>query len=405
MLRNAPGFTLTAMLVLVLGIGVPLSAFRVVLTELQGGSAPDPDSLVHLTRRAPGAHMTNLTYPELAFYAANAKSFRNVIGVSARNQAVFSEAAAGSTPESIPESIPQSVNVAFVTSNYFPEFGIAPALGRVLTPDDERPDADPAAVIGELFWQRRLGGDPAVIGRAVRVNGKLLRVVGVMPRSANTRDDVWMPLVRQPYVVEGSTLLTDWNSALDLYGRLRPGVSPQASQQETLALAASLRERRPDRVWKGEYLEARPILEFDTNSEEFKIVLTSAALVLLLLVAACANLGTLVLARGVTREREIRVRMAHGAGRLRVVRQLFTESLLLAVLSGLCALLLSTVVLKVMQLQHNSTASLVPDWRALAATFGAAMLAALVFGLPPAFRLASWCRVREAPARYSWAHK
>ncbi len=153
-------------------------------------------------------------------------------------------------------------------------------------------------------------------------------------------------------------------------------MSPQASQQETLALAASLRERWPDRILKDEYLEARPILEFDSHSEEFKIVLTAAALVLLLLVAACANLGTLVLARGVTREREIRVRMALGAGRLRVVRQLFTESLLLAVLSGLCALLLSTVVLKVIQLPHDSTASLVPDWRALAATFGAAMLAA-----------------------------
>jgi putative ABC transport system permease protein len=384
-LRNAPGFTLTAMLVLVLGIGVPLSAFRVVLTDLRGGSAPDPDSLVRLTRRAPGAHMTSLTYPELAFYAANATSFRNVIGVSRSNQAVFSDAAAGSTRESTPESI----SVAFATSNYFPEFGIAPALGRVLTPDDERPDAEPAAVIGELFWQRRLGGDPAVIGRSIGVNSKLLRVVGVLPRSAMTSDDVWMPLVRQPYVVEGSTLLTDWNSALDLYGRLRPGVSPQASQQETLALAASLRERWPDHVWKGEYLEARPILAFDSNSEEFKIVLTAAVLVLLLLVAACANLGTLVLARGVTRKREIRVRMALGAGRLRVVRQLFTESLLLALLSGLCALLLSTIVLKVIQLQHNPTASLVPDWRALAATFGAALLSALVFGLPPAFRLAS----------------
>jgi len=384
-LRNAPGFTLTAMVVLALGIGVPLSAFRVVLTDLQGGSVPDPDSLVHLTRRAPGAHMTSLTYPELAFYAANAKSFRNVIGVSERNQAVFSGAAASNTPESISESI----HVAFVTSNYFPEFGIAPALGRVLTPDDERPDAEPAAVIGELFWQRRLGGDPAVVGGTVRVNGKLVRVVGVMPRSARTVNEVWMPLVRQPYVVEGSTLLTEWNSALDLYGRLRPGVSPQASQQETLAMAASLRERWPDRVWKDEYLEARPILAFDRNSEEFKIVVTAAALVLLLLVAACANLGTLVLARGVTREREIRVRLALGASRLRIVRQLFTESLLLAVLSGLCALLLSTVVLKVIQLQNNSTASLVPDWRALAATFGAAMLAALVFGLPPAFRLAS----------------
>ena len=291
--------------------------------------------------------MTNLTYPELAFYAANATV------VPKRHRRLGAQSGRLQRGRSRRHARPESINVAFATSNYFPEFGIAPALGRVLTPDDERPDAEPAAVIGESFWQRRLGGDPAVIGRSIRVNGKLLRVVGVMPRSAETRDDVWMPLVRQPYVVEGSTLLTDWNSALDLYGRLRPGVSPQASQQETLALAASLRERWPDRVLKGEYLEARPILEFDRNSEEFKIVLTAAALVLLLLVAACANLGTLVLARGVTREREIRVRMALGAGRLRVVRQLFTESLLLAVLSGLCALLLSTVVLKVMQLQHE----------------------------------------------------
>jgi putative ABC transport system permease protein len=384
-LRKAPGFTLTAMLVLALGIGVPLTVFRGVLADLQRDSVPDPDSLVRLTRRTPGGHMTDLTYPELVFYAANAKSFRNVIGVSEGHHAVFSEAAAGGAPESIPESI----NVTFATSNYFPEFGVAPALGRVLTSDDERADAEPAAVIGELFWQRRLGGDPSVIDRTIRVNGKLLRVVGVMPRSAKAGGDVWMPLARQPYVVEGSTLLTDWNSALELYGRLRTGVSPQASQQETLALAGSLRERWPDRVWKGEYLEARPIFAFDSNSEDFKIVVTAAALVLLLLVAACANLGTLVLARGVTREREIRVRMALGAGRLRIVRQLFTESLLLAVLSGLCALVLSSVVLKVIHLQHHSTASVVPDWRALAATFGAAMMSALVFGLPPAFRLAS----------------
>jgi predicted permease len=383
-LRNAPGFTLTALLVLVLGIGVPLSAFRVVLADLQGGSVPDPDSLVRLTRRAPGAEITNLTYPELAFYAGNARSFRNVIGVSARNPAVFSEAA-GDTPGSVPESI----DVAFATSSYFPEFGIVPLRGRVLTPDDERPDAEPVAVVSELFWQRRLGGDPAVVGRSIWVNGKPLRVVGVLPRSARVRDEVWMPLVRQPYVVEGSTLLTDWNVAIAAYGRLQPGVTPEVSQQETLALAAALRQRWPGRVLEGEYLEARPINQFDRASDGFTMMLTAAALVLLLLVAACANLGTLVLARGVAREREIRVRMALGASRRRIVRQLFTESLLLAALSGLCALLLSGGVLKLIRLQQGSPGSLVPDWRAVAATFGAALVAALVFGLPPAFRLAS----------------
>jgi hypothetical protein len=140
-LRNAPRFTLTAMLVLVLGIGVPLTAFRVVLRDLQGGSAPDPDSLVRLTRRAPGAHMTSLTYPELAFYAANAKSFRNVIGVSGRKQAFFSEAAAGSAPESI--------HAAFATSNYFPESGAAPTT-------DGSASAPPKVFGGTYsFWSSR----------------------------------------------------------------------------------------------------------------------------------------------------------------------------------------------------------------------------------------------------------
>ena len=260
-------------------------------------------------------------------------------------------------------------------------------LGRVLTRDDERPDADPAALVGELFWQHRLGGDAAAIGQSIRVNGKLLRVVGVIPRSVKNTADVWMPLARQPYVIEGSTLLSDWNSALDVCARLRPGVSPHASEQETLALAAGLRETRPDRIHAGEHLEARPVLQLETNSNEFQIALTATGLVLLLLVAACANLGTLVLARGVTREREIRTRMALGAGRARVVRQLFTESLLLAVLSGVSGLFLSSLVLKLIQLQHNPDASVLPDWRALAATFGAALLATFVFGLLPALRL------------------
>src|SRR5450432_2796727 len=157
-LRNSPGFTLTAVLVLASGIGVPLTVFRAALSDLQGGPLPDPDTLVHLRRRAPGVFITNLPYPELAFYAVNAKSFRSVIGVSERNQAIFGEAAPGTAPEQI--------QVAFATSNYFPEFGIVPAYGRLLTPDDERRDSEPVALIGELFWQRRLGGDQAVIGHS-----------------------------------------------------------------------------------------------------------------------------------------------------------------------------------------------------------------------------------------------
>ena len=347
--------------------------------DLQRRVGARPDSLVRLTRRAPVCYH-DLPYPELAFYAANAKSFRSVIGVSERNQAVFGETPAGREPSR--SRWPSRHPTTFPNSE-------SSRGGRLLTGDDERPGADPVALVGELFWQRRLGGDPAVIGQTVRVNGKPVRIVGVMPRSSRARSEVWMPLVQQPYVIDGSTVLTDWNSALDVFARLRPGVSVKASQQETLALAASLHQLQPERVQAGEYLEAHPILQFETDSPEFQIVVTAVALVLLLLVAACANLGTLVLARGVTREREIRIRMALGAARTRVVRQLFTESLMLASLCGLCGLALSTGILKWIQLQHNPTTSILPDWRVVAVTFGVSLVAALVFGLPPALRLTS----------------
>ena len=260
-LRNSPGFTITAMLVLALGIGVPLTAYRQMLYDMQADAAPDPDTLVHLTRRATGLHITMLPYPALTFYAANAHCFREVIGLSQPYQAIFGETKSASAAEQI--------RVLFATANYFPEFGIACARGRLLTADDERPDSEAAALVGELFWEKRLGGDPGIIGRKITVNGKTVRVAGVVSRSAKNRADVWMTLARQPYVIEGSTLLTDWNSALEVYGRLSPGISPQASEQETRALGARLHELRPTEVSSDEYLEARPINELDHTAMTF----------------------------------------------------------------------------------------------------------------------------------------
>jgi macrolide transport system ATP-binding/permease protein len=382
-LRRSPGFTLTAVLVLSLGIGVPLTAFRQLLYDLRANGAPDPDTLVQLTRRGPGLHITVLSYPAFAFYASNARSFRDVIAISQPYQAVFGHTEASQAAEQI--------QVLFATANYFPEYGIPAARGRLLASADERLDTEPVALLGELFWQRRFGGDTSIVGQTIVVNGKPVRVVGVVPRSVKESAEVWMPLIRQPYVIEGSTLPNDWNSALEVYARLKSGVSPKTAEEETRSLALRLHALRPSDVEEGEYLEARPILQLDRNGNEFQIALTAAALVMILLVAACANLGTLVLARGVTREREIRTRMALGAGRKRVVRQLVTESLLLAGLSGACALVLSAVLLKVIQLQHNSGVAigLFPGWSVLGSTAGMAVVAALVFGLPSALRLTS----------------
>jgi predicted permease len=382
-LRRSPGFTVTAVLVLGLGIGVPLTAWRQLHYDRQANGAPHPDTLVQLTRRGPGLHITVLPYPAFAFYASNAQSFLEMIAISRPYQAVLGYPGAHPAPEPI--------GALFVTANYFPEYGIAAARGRLLAPADERFDTEPVALIGESFWERRFGGDASIIGHTIVVNGRQVRVAGVVPRSAQQSADVWMSLSRQPSVIEGSTLLSDWNSALEVYARLKPGVSPKAAEQETRSLALRLHELRPNDIHEGEYLEARPILQLDRNSNEFQIALTAAALVMILLVSACANLGTLVLARGVAREREIRTRMALGAGRKRVVRQLITESLLLAGLSGACALVLSSILLKAIQLRHNSGVvfGLFPPWSVLGATAGMAVVAALVFGLPPALRLTS----------------
>jgi predicted permease len=384
-LRKSPGFTATAILVLGLGIGVELTVLRLVLGELRPPSVPDPDSFVALTRSAPGSSNSLVPFPEFRFFAEHAQSFQNVFA-SSTAQIVFGETLAGRAAE--------LVQGEFITAAYFSETGVHALYGRVLDArEDERADAACAALLGQGFWQRRLGGDPSVIGQTVKLNGKPVRIVGVLPagfRSVNgPNTSILLPLAKEPYLVEGSTLLTDWGSGIWMHARLKKGVAPLASEAETRALAARLRIDWPKQIWKDEWLSATPVNRLETRS--LRIMLLTVSLVLLVLVVACANLGTLLLARGAVRDREIRIRMALGAARRRVVRQLLTESLLLAVLGSLAALALSSIAVKVIVAQSENPDSprVAPDWRVLAATMAIAVLAAVVFGLAPALRLTS----------------
>jgi len=372
--RKSPGFTLTAVTVLALGIGVTLTATRMVLREMRPPMVPDPDTLMFLERQAPGSR-GSVSYPMLVYYREHAKSFQSIIGRLDSNVLLGDE--------------PEPVASAFVTPNYFAEFGIRATYGRVLLSGvDEAADSEPVVLLSQRFWERRMGGDRTVIGRIVRLNGKPARVVGIVAASVG-RAAIWIPLARQPYVMEGSTLLTDWRGGMQVYGRLKPGIGREASEEETRALAAALWEELPREVWKGEWLAAKRLgqLEFKDAAK----VVMAVALVMLLLVVACANLGTLLLARGVSREREIRTRMALGADRRRVVRQLLTESLLLAVTSSLAALFFSTIAIRAMQSLSETPEGwgMVPDWRVLAATLAIALVAAASFGLVPALRLTS----------------
>jgi predicted permease len=386
LLWKSPGFALTAVLILALGIGVNLTAFRLLLLETTP-TVRDPDSLVEVARWFPNGMGTTIAYPVLAFYSEHAHSFRSVIAAH-EESVVFGETTSG---YGTPDSAPENVMVNFVTAAYFTDQAPPLARGRALAAAlDETPSSEPVAILSQRFWERRLGSAPDILGQSLRLNGKSVRVVGILRNPREHHIDVWMAVAKQPHVVDGSKLLVDWTSP-SMHGtaRLNPGVSVHAAEAESRALAAALRESHPEAVGKDERLSLTPFSSNRMHPQEVVAAAMAATLVMLILVVACANLGSLLLARGIARDREIRTRLALGASRVRVVRQMLTESTLLAAAGSLMAWLLSAVTLQVFLTEAGDSKdwSLALDWRVMASTVVIALLAVLVFGLAPALRL------------------
>ncbi len=381
-LRQSPFFTLTALLVIAIGVGVNLTAFRLLLLEITP-NVRNPDTLVELARWFPDGSGNTIAWPVLAFYGEHARSFRAVIA-SHEDSVTFGETEAGRDSE--------TARLNFVTASYFAEQ--APPLigGRGLAAFDESPNSDPAVVVSRRFWENRLLASPDVIGQTLRLNGKIVHVVGIMNDPKGRREDLWMPLAKQPVIVEGSTLLTDWTSA-SVFGvaRLNPGVTVHAAEEESRVIAAALRQSHPEAVSKDERLAMAPFSSNRMHPQEIAAVAIAVTLIMLILVVACANLGSLLLARGVARDREIRTRLALGASRNRIVRQLLTESTVLAVAGSFVAWLISGIALQVFLTASGDPKNwaLALDWRIMVATLATALLAAISFGLAPALRLTS----------------
>jgi macrolide transport system ATP-binding/permease protein len=381
-LRRSPGFTFTAALVLALGIGVNLTAFRVFLIRMTPPER-DPDTLVHLDRWFPNGRGNTMAYPVMAFYAAHAQSFRAMMAEHSEN-AVLGETVAGQDSE--------TVTVNFVTANYFEEQGPPVVHGRSLVPSiDETMNSEPAGVLSERFWKARLGSRTDILGKTLRLNGKPVIIVGIVRPLHDQNIALWMPLSKQPYLIDGSKLLSDWKDAsIWATARLKPGVSIRAAEQESRALAARLREIRPDDVSQDERLAVTSFSSLDLHPMEIAQLLIAAFLVMLILIVACADLGTLLLARGVKRDHEIRIRLALGASRRRVIRQLLTESALLASLSSVAAWFLSALAVKLLGvLAEGPELPALPDWRVMAAAAMMTLVAVAAFGLAPALRLTS----------------
>lgn len=396
-LWRAPGFSLAAILMLAIGIGVNVAAFGFFnVMVLRPLPVRDPATLLRFKRRAPKSYAYQLPYPEMAFFRDYAKTLSAVLGVYDAKLATEGE--------------PKPLTGEFVTANFFQELGATPQVGRLFDePGDGAANSAPVVVLSQGFWQRHFGGNPAIIGATIRLNDKPASVIGVAPQNFSglsmSNPDLWLPLNQQPYFVTGSRLFTDFSvdaQGVTMFGRLAPGFTPGAAENELQSLAAVLHREHPDDIWENESLPSsagsyaknlgggRHGTGTDKTDETYPMMALVGSLTFLILAVACGNLGSLLLARGVAREREIAIRKAVGAGSSRLIRQLFTESLLLAMLGSLAGLAFGYVELRALMAMAKAPAWLdaAPDWRVALFAIGIGFAAAILFGLTPALQIA-----------------
>jgi predicted permease len=389
LLWRSPAFTLTALTVLSLGIGVNLAAFQVFdRVALSPRPVREPETLVNLYRRSPRSTSTTFSYPAFDFHRRHASRLRSAM---ARVPASVS----------LGDDETRRRDASFVTANYFAEMGTAPLLGRLFDAGDERPDAAPVVVISEDFWRSALAADAGVLARPLRVNGRPLSVIGIVPRTfvglEGRTPSAWVPITQHGAVFPGSTLLEDWTGgAVAFYGRV-PSEFPIAAVEGDLRLIVNaLRAERPHDVWDDEWLELRDASRMVSLPEAAPAFALVGALVALVLVAACMNLGLLVLARTLVRGREFAVRFAVGATRPRLVRQLLTEHLLLGLLGTAAGSLVAMPMAAAVLRFAGESPAIEPTFnlRTVLTASALAILASVAFGFAPL-----WQTLRPASSR------
>ncbi|HEX7958216.1 MAG TPA: ABC transporter permease, partial [Pyrinomonadaceae bacterium] len=399
MLTKSPAFTLVAALSLALGIGANTAVFSVAAGLL--ASAPkvtDPARLFDLRGEA----------AEESRFAASYPAYRQLRD---NNDVLSGLLCWGELPLSLGEAGGDAEQAfgLIVSGNYFDVLGLTPARGRFFAPEeDAEPGAHAVAVLSHGAWRRRFGSDPAVVGRSLRLNGRQFTVVGVAPEGFTSTfplyaPDLYVPLSMQREVLPTGDMLgsvgAEW---LHMTGRLKPGVSPEQAAAQLSALRGGFEDEHPELSRPGRGEPARPrgrgveLAPVGAFPRKLRGALYGFAALLLVIVnlvlfIACANLTSLLLARAAARRREVAVRLALGASRWRVVRQLLTESVMLCLVGGALGALFAlwmTDLLFAFKPAVRIPIELNPrlDWRVLGWTLLVSLSTGVLFGLAPALQ-------------------
>jgi putative ABC transport system permease protein len=376
MLLKNPGFTLIVLLTLALGIGANTAIFSVVnAVMLRQLPFQNADRLVRLNESNP-----ERGWPTFSVSQPNFLDWR------ARNQTF--EALAATIGESFNLNAGSEIEVvrgASVTADFLPVLGVTPALGRNFLPEEDRPGGNTrVALVTHGFWQRRFGGDRAIVGKTLQLSDNTFTVVGVLPESFNwgVRNELFTPLAPDPASNRG-------NHNLQVIGRLKPGITWEHALADLNTIARQLAQQYPESN-KGWSVTGQKFYDWIVPEQSRRALLVFAGAVIFVLLIACSNVANLLLARAAARQKELAIRLALGAGRGRIVRQLLSEALLLAFVAGGLGLLVALWTVEALKTLNPATLprlnELSIDGRVLAFSLLISLVTGVLFGLFPALQ-------------------
>src|SRR5256886_4290430 len=386
-------FCFLAVLVLALGIGGATTQFTVVnAIVLRGFSFPHPEQLVSVGLIDPKATDQNNNFG--LGQIPTAQDYED-LKAAQQSFAMMAGYLNGSTINVSYKNNPQRYTGGYVTEDFFKIIGVSPVMGRDFTAEDNKPGAEKVTLLGDEIWRRDFGADPKIVGQSVRINGKAATIIGVMPPNFKfpISEELWTPLYNEfPPQPRGDLRLGASNNAPAVMGRLKPGVTLDQANAEFIALARHLAEDNPKTNQNFTSASVQPLLNAFTGVQFRQQVWGMLAAVILVLLIACVNVMNMQFGRAALRAKELAIRGALGATRWRLVRQMLTESLVVAVFGAIAGVIIAYWALDFYIRSINALPFPAPyywkftiDGSVIVFTVAITLLATIASGLVPAF--------------------